>query len=135
MPVFKKGNKAAAGHRPPALRPDFLTQTLISQLNEVDKDTKSEVKHKLVAKLIELALGGDVVAIREVFDRVQGKPAQAMSIDGTVNHEHEFAGAREQLSHILSERAERLRAREENLKLVGPPSGGVDPRLDGSRKT
>ena len=73
---FKPGNKAAVGNRGPS-RPDFLTQTLISQLNEVDRTTGQPKKHLLVERLIARALDGDAQCMREIFNRVEGRPRLA----------------------------------------------------------
>ena len=87
-----KGNKFSVGHRA-STRPDICTQTLISQLHEIDKDTKKEKLHLLCEQLIKLALGyqikrgdtivevpPDIAAIREVIDRVQGRAPQAVEL-------------------------------------------------------
>jgi hypothetical protein len=81
--AFKKGNQVAVGNRGRS-NPSLLTQTLISQLNEVDENTGAEKKHLLCAKLIQLGLAGDVHAIHEIFDRVQGRAPQAVSIDAKI---------------------------------------------------
>ncbi len=102
--LFQKGNQLAKGHgqgRPP--HPNFLTQALISQLNEVDKDTDKRKLHLLAERLLVLALGGvievhrrkpeggryidyinvspDLEAIKEVFNRVQGKAVTQVGFD------------------------------------------------------
>jgi hypothetical protein len=70
---FKKGNKAGIGNAGPGGRGKFLTQALISQLNELDPKTKMMRAHKVVDALIKAASGGDVPAIKEIFDRIEGK--------------------------------------------------------------
>lgn len=61
-------------------KPDKLMRTaLMLSLHREAKDADGNVtkKLRLVAdKLIELALEGDVVAIKEINDRVDGKTAQ-----------------------------------------------------------
>jgi hypothetical protein len=97
-----RGNKFAVGHRA-STRPDFCTQTLISQLNEIDKRTGKEKVHMLCDTLYKLATGytykrkykedgkrkveevevqPDVLAIREIIDRLQGKAPQAVKVGG-----------------------------------------------------
>src|SRR5215210_5499231 len=79
--TFQKGNKAAVGHRP-ATRPDICTQALISQLHEMDKSTRKEKIHKVCAQLIKNATeGGETAAIKEIFDRVQGRAPIQMDGD------------------------------------------------------
>jgi hypothetical protein len=41
---------------------------------------------KLARALIDKALDGDVSAIREIGDRLEGKPLQGIDIDGVVDH-------------------------------------------------
>ena len=89
---FKLGNKASVGNRGRA-SPNCITQAIISQLHEIDKDTKKSKVHLLVEKLIDLAMGrehkvdGKVIreppelqAIKEIIDRVQGRPPQGLEI-------------------------------------------------------
>jgi hypothetical protein len=42
-------------------------------------DEKPEIKKALSTKLFELALSGDLAAIREVMDRLEGRPLQPQS--------------------------------------------------------
>lgn len=98
---FKKGNQHAKGNPGPWEKRKILTQALISQLSEVDAATGKDVVHRLVAELIKHATGfevktirrnasgkvvettveqipSSVVAIREVFDRVEGRAVTAV---------------------------------------------------------
>ncbi len=90
---FQKGNKAALGHDGRKNR-DPLSQVLISQLNGIDRNTGAEKRHTIVANLMRAAMGwsekrnGKTIihepeawAIREVFDRAEGRPAQALTVD------------------------------------------------------
>lgn len=55
-----------------AVKGRLLSKTLQKRLEErADLERLAEV-------LIEKALGGDMAAIREVFDRIDGKPKQAI---------------------------------------------------------
>lgn len=81
--TFAKGNKAAVGSGGPGSRTKFLTEALISQLNELDPKTRKEKFHTLVAVLIRRAIKKeDAYAIKEIFDRVEGKPAQLIQGSG-----------------------------------------------------
>jgi hypothetical protein len=58
-------------------------QALLQELNEVWEapDGTRQKRLRLVAMaLINKAIGGDVMAIRELIDRVDGKPAQAVAL-------------------------------------------------------
>jgi hypothetical protein len=82
---FAKGHKAIAGAKGSngQLRRD-MTVELISQLNEIcaRPDSKSkevrEVMHWVIKALLENAMRGDNTAILEIFDRLEGKPAQKL---------------------------------------------------------
>jgi len=101
--LFKKGNKAAVGSGGPSQRPRVMTQALVSQLNEITKRSRviTEIRlvkgkpkkffrfdektmnniHHVIERLIENAVEGDMPAIKEIFDRCEGKAVQA--IEGT----------------------------------------------------
>jgi hypothetical protein len=75
---FRKGNKfgrgnALAGHV------EKLRARLLKTLTTEDFDA-------ITAKLIEMAKGGDLAAIRAIFDRLFGKPKQEATkhVDGTI---------------------------------------------------
>jgi hypothetical protein len=95
---FQKGNQLAKGHSGANRQRDPLRQILMSQLHEIDAHTGQEKKHKIVANLIKAATGWtetilvkgkrktichepEAWAIKEIFDRVEGKAPQAVSID------------------------------------------------------
>jgi len=110
----QNGNMRAAGNIGSAPR-NPLTQQLIAQLHEIDRSSKKENHHAIVESLIKLAKGGtykykklqkdkrgvmrmmwveewyppDLNAIKEVFDRVQGKAPQQVNIDATVGQNRE----------------------------------------------
>ena len=81
---FQAGNKVAAGGRGPT-RPDIFTQALISQLHEVDKKTSKEKIHILCEQLIKAGLSGEIAAIKEVIDRVQGKASQSIDLNANLS--------------------------------------------------
>jgi hypothetical protein len=70
--AFEVGNKAAVGanHKKPRL----ITQKLIARLN----DAGGAALDRVIAALLAKAQEGDVPAIKEVFDRVDGKVPQAV---------------------------------------------------------
>jgi len=96
---FQKGNRLAVGHDGSKIKRDPLRQVLLSQLHEIDELTGQEKKHEIVANLIRAATRwtekrkdskGKVYeyvhepeawAIKEVFDRAEGRPAQALTVD------------------------------------------------------
>jgi hypothetical protein len=61
-------------------RPKFITQRLIALLNETDVDDISKL-NRFVTALFNKALEGDVTAIKEVIDRVEGKVPQPIAGD------------------------------------------------------
>lgn len=72
---FTEGNPGGPGRpkgkRTAELRRELLAGTDINELREV------------WAKLIELAKGGDLPAIKEVLDRTLGRPVQAVDVEAT----------------------------------------------------
>lgn len=96
---FAAGNKAGVGPKPIARR--FITQHLISMMNEEismmtpdleamagAKDQKKVIfmrktaqrLHFFCEKLFELALDGDLQAIKYITDRIEGAPIQTMAM-------------------------------------------------------
>ncbi len=65
------GNKNATKNRPWA---DAINRALLA-------DDGKRLR-ELAEKLIEKALGGDVTALKEVADRLDGKPAQQLQLAG-----------------------------------------------------
>lgn len=70
--AFEQGNQEAkkADHK----KPRIITQKLIARLNDAD----GAALDRLIAALIAKAQEGDVPAIREVMDRVEGKVPQGI---------------------------------------------------------
>jgi hypothetical protein len=68
------GNPAGRGHTP------SLVAALRSELGERESGGKPAIR-EIAARLVDMALDGDIRAIREVLDRVDGKPVQAVSVD------------------------------------------------------
>jgi hypothetical protein len=75
---FDSASAKAAGSKPK--KRDFLTQQIIAELNEVRADEPTKAR-KLVIALIDKAIEGDVPALREVLDRVEGKVTQPIGGD------------------------------------------------------
>ncbi len=83
---FEKGNRI--GFKPgesgnPAGRPKVrtLSEELRARLQEQYRGKDGRTYSRLVAEaLVDRAINGDVVAIREVFDRVEGKPRQPFNL-------------------------------------------------------
>lgn len=70
--AFQQGNQESkkADHK----RPRIITQKLIARLNDSD----GAALDRVIAALLAKAQEGDVPAIREVMDRVEGKVPQAV---------------------------------------------------------
>lgn len=65
-----------------------ITDALIKALHEecMSKGTMTKRLVVLAHKLLDKAETGDMTALREVLDRVEGKPQQAIEHSGTVEH-------------------------------------------------
>ena len=108
-----------AGRQPPSL----CTQTLISQLNEIDSRTGKAKIHFLCDTLYKLATGysykkryrvdgkiemeevdvqPDVAAIKEIIDRVQGKAPQAVQVGGDPDNPIEVVNVIERIVTIAT---------------------------------
>jgi hypothetical protein len=74
--AFQPGNQEAkkADHK----KPRIITQKLIARL----QDAEGAALDRLIGALIARAQEGDIPAIREVFDRVEGKALQPVAVDG-----------------------------------------------------
>lgn len=80
---FAKGNTLAKGvtnHTSRARR--FITQQIISMLNEVDRKTGDSNLRVMVRNVVTLAKAGDMQAVEFVTNRVEGKVPQAVEVSG-----------------------------------------------------
>ncbi len=76
---FKKGETGNPSGRPKLTR---LTDALREQLAETNPDAPEETQAEQIARaLISEAKTGNVQAIREIADRTEGKPKQAIDLD------------------------------------------------------
>lgn len=79
-----------AGGRPkgstkPKIMADALMLALSREAENEDGPTKK--LHIIANQLVELAMTGDVPAIKEIFDRIDGKPHQSVDLDAALNGE------------------------------------------------
>lgn len=74
--MAKRGNPNPKGNKPDKI----LRDALMIALNRVDKDHDTGIKtkrlHRIADKLSLKAADGDIPAIKEVWDRVEGKATQ-----------------------------------------------------------
>jgi hypothetical protein len=78
---FEKGD-ARINRRGRPKKGQALTDILNYQLDQ--RDESGKLRREVVAeKLIGLALGGDLAAIRYVMDRVDGRPRETVSLENT----------------------------------------------------
>lgn len=80
---FKKGETGNRNGRPKLTR---LTDALRQQLAEIAPDAPDETQAEAIARtLIREAISGNVQAAREIADRTEGKPKQAIDLDLQIN--------------------------------------------------
>jgi hypothetical protein len=76
---FKKGETGNKNGRPKLTK---LTEALREQLTELNPDATDETNAEAIARvLIREAIGGNVQAAREIADRTEGKPKQAIDLE------------------------------------------------------
>jgi hypothetical protein len=86
---FQKGESGNPQGRPKTTRlTDALREQVAEQLQGAPERTIADA---IARKLIKLALEGEIAAIREVFDRTEGKPKQAIDLDMQINDWREEA--------------------------------------------
>ncbi len=77
---FEKGTSGNEKGRPKLTR---LSESLREQLSEISPDADEQTIAEQIAKtLIKLALSGDIAAIRECFDRAEGKAPINLDVGG-----------------------------------------------------
>jgi hypothetical protein len=80
---FKRGETGNPQGRPKLTK---LTDALREQLTELNPDATEETNAEAIARvLIREAISGNVQAIREIGDRTEGKPKQAIDLDMQIN--------------------------------------------------
>lgn len=81
-------SKSDPPDRGAAKRRSMITQLLISELNSIDPRTQVTKAQMMVLRLVTLATSEvpDMSAIKEVYDRVEGKARQPLD----VSHDGEF---------------------------------------------
>ena len=78
--TFQPGHQYAGNRAGTPKRPRIITQRIIAILNETDENNIPKL-HRFAATLFNRALEGDMVAIKEVIDRVEGKVPQPIAGD------------------------------------------------------
>jgi hypothetical protein len=63
-----------------------LVAALRAELHEREEGGRPALR-EIAARLVDMAVGGDLRAIREVLDRMDGKPLQAVEVDGAATIE------------------------------------------------
>jgi uncharacterized protein YjcR len=78
------GNKNAAGNAGNWYpRGNFVTRHLISKLladSNYSAPQRAKLVRKLAERLIDSALAGDMAAIKEIFDRIEGRPRPSQTL-------------------------------------------------------
>jgi len=57
-----------------------LTDILNGKLDDIHRAGKTK-KEAIAEKIIELALNGDIAALKYIFDRIDGKPIETVKAD------------------------------------------------------
>lgn len=75
---FVKGQSGNPNGRPP--REWTMAELIRDALSEQEQQTGKSFKHLVAEKLARMALGGDIQAIKEINDRIDGRPKQHTDI-------------------------------------------------------
>jgi hypothetical protein len=90
---FKPGQSGNPGGRPKTLP---ITEHLREVLSRLDKKTGKEIALLMAEKAVDLAKNGSIHHLREIADRVEGKPVQRTKNDVSLHfHQAELQRARE----------------------------------------
>lgn len=81
MSRFKPGQSGNPGGRPKA---PWTMTGLIKEALEEEAETGQQKKKLVAQKLAQLALKGDMMAIKEVNNRIDGMAQQNMKVDSEV---------------------------------------------------
>ena len=76
--AFQKGKSGNPSGRP---KSKMMTEALILALKRVDRQNRTAIQN-IVNKLVDRAEEGELMAIKEVFDRIEGKAPQALEHSG-----------------------------------------------------
>jgi len=82
---FKKGSderRNILGRPKKTLLSEAIREQIAASMPGADEQTFAEA---IAKTLIDLAVAGDVQAIREIADRTEGKPKQAIDLDLQIN--------------------------------------------------
>lgn len=99
-PDFKPGHKIGApkGNTNGA-KPRMFYNALVDAVRVRDLTKKEKgILREVADKLLDMALGGDVMAMRELFDRLDGKVKQ--QVEHTTDPDHPIV-----LQHVMSRAA------------------------------
>ena len=81
--AWKPGQSGNPNGRPPRA---WTMSTLIEEaLEEVEAQSGKSFKSLVAKRLAHMAVGGDIQAIKEINDRIDGKPKQSIDIEGSIH--------------------------------------------------
>jgi hypothetical protein len=103
---FVAGNRAAVAARGTPKK-KLLADQLREELEKVDGSTGLPLYQLVAAKLVDLAVNGSLDAIKEIFDRVEGKPRMAIGISEPVPCRQELSDDEQaEIDNVVNLRAE-----------------------------
>ena len=76
---FKKGQSGNPNGRPP--KGYSITDTIREMMDE-----KPEIKKALGNKILQMALNGDIVAMKTIWSYLDGMPQQSVEHSGSIEH-------------------------------------------------
>ncbi len=84
--MFQPGHKLSVGNKGPQARAArrFLSVQLRNALQEIDPKTKRKKFELVVEAFVAAGMTGDLTAIRDMFNRLEGTPVQSVQLSGVV---------------------------------------------------
>jgi hypothetical protein len=108
----KRFNPGESGNQQGRPKRTKITEALLSKLSETAPEGEETVAERVAQMLINEALNGNVQAIREIADRTEGRPRQAI--------DHNNENERERKTRMYGLMVERIiqRMRDEHGEMV-----------------
>lgn len=114
---FRKGQSGNPGGRS---KDRAWRDALRLAVNRLTEDGEQKLLNVIAEKLVALALEGNLAAIREIADRLDGKPIQAVSLDADIEVGNLESLSEDELNRRIAERLADPRIQTALLGIMDP---------------